>query len=140
MAHAQQLEKQVKGMQSRIEELESALKAQSNGNDLHPLVQQGSLDHAGLLTFDEDDIDEVTDAVDALSLGAGGQARYHGLTASSEVSILVHMRVDFVISLNLSVWQTLQGLIHPPVCPSSSNYLFIADIYSCVDCGLCPRH
>ncbi|KZP10749.1 hypothetical protein FIBSPDRAFT_199814 [Athelia psychrophila] len=97
MAHAQQLEKQVKGMQSRIEELESALKAQSNGNDLHPLVQQGSLDHAGLLTFDEDDIDEVTDAVDALSLGAGGQARYHGLTASSE---------------------TLQGLIHPPTADS----------------------
>lgn len=116
-------------MQSRIEELENALKAQSNGNDLPPLVQQGSLDHAGLLAFDEDDIDEATDAIDTLSLGAGGQTRYHGLTASSEVSILVHIRVNFVTSSNLSVWQTLQGLIHPPVCPPSSVYLFIADIY-----------
>lgn len=95
MAHAQRLEKQVKGMQTRIEELENALKAQSDGNELHPLVQQGSLDQAGLLTFDEDDLDQTTDAIDTLSIGTSGQARYHGLTASSEVSALRCLRVLF---------------------------------------------
>ena len=93
MAHAQRLEGQMKVMQSRIKELESALKSQSNKDSVHPLLQKGSgsLDQAELYTFEpqeEDDIGEVTDSVDALSIGAGGKARYHGLTASSEVSIL----------------------------------------------------
>ncbi|KAF7969112.1 hypothetical protein HWV62_28324, partial [Athelia sp. TMB] len=85
-------------MQSRIKELESALGSQASDENVRSSLQQGSasLDHAGLYTFEpqeNDDIDEVADAVDALSIGAGGQARYHGLTTSSE---------------------TLQGLIEPP--------------------------
>lgn len=92
MAYAQRLEKQVKGMQLRIEELESALKVQFDGNELHS--QQGSLDQAELLTFDEDDVDATTEAIDTLSIGEGGKARYHGLTATSEVSALRRLYVN----------------------------------------------
>ncbi|KAF7986802.1 hypothetical protein HWV62_20430 [Athelia sp. TMB] len=116
------LEGQLKAMQSRIKELESALGSQASDENVRSSLQQGSasLDHAGLYTFEpqeNDDIDEVADAVDALSIGAGGQARYHGLTTSSEVSILEQVCLNTLNKRLCRPYKDLSNLLYASPSP-----------------------
>lgn len=76
MAHAQRLQEQVNGLTERCHQLEKEL-ARAQGTDAgegpsHTLP---------------DSITTVSEGLGSLSIGFHGQAKYHGETSSSEVSV-----------------------------------------------------
>lgn len=96
MAQAQRLNEQVKTANGRIRDLEQALsEMQSRVGDgiLHPLLKRDAGKDPAKIEFsdfetiyDDDAIHEVSDAIGSLAIGTDGKAKYHGETASSEVS------------------------------------------------------
>jgi len=80
MAHAQKLAEQVKSMSARIQELEEALQQTQAGDAVHPLLTRADEEPLWDPT-----LEDVSEAIGSLFIGADGQAKYHGGSAGSEV-------------------------------------------------------
>lgn len=88
MAHAQKLTEQVKALTTRVQELESTLRDTSSGNQDNsrtPLSETTTVDD---VPYDEG-VNDVYEAIGSLSIGLDGQTKYHGESASSEVSRII---------------------------------------------------
>ena len=97
MAHAQRLSEQVESLKARVQELELSLaKGETNG-----------ISRSMPAAADLSDTD-VTEAIGSLSIGVYGQSKYHGESASSEVSLL-SSALSLVISHGST--QYFQGLL-----------------------------
>jgi hypothetical protein len=90
MAHAQKLTEQVKSLTSRVHELETALRGTSNSgqSSSHVLLSDASTLAGGDAAHEEED--DIYEAIGSLSIGLDGQTKYHGESASSEVSRIPH--------------------------------------------------
>ncbi|KZP23762.1 hypothetical protein FIBSPDRAFT_930268 [Athelia psychrophila] len=87
-AQVQRLGNQVKSAQARVEELQNRLGATSAGGT-HPLLQKDTLAlPADDLQFYNDDSD-LAEAMGSLAVDPDGNAKYHGESAASEVTLLI---------------------------------------------------
>ena len=98
MAHAQRLSEQVESLKARVQELELAL-AKGETNCIPRSMPAAAADLSDT---------DVTEAIGSLSIGVYGQSKYHGESASSEVSLL-SSALSIVISHGST--QYFQGLL-----------------------------
>lgn len=81
----------VKSAQRRVKELEAALKAKRGSSSRLPQQRTRLAGHdSELELYTEKSIDAVSDALGSLSIGHDSRAKYHGESASSEVSTSCH--------------------------------------------------
>ncbi|KAG6815799.1 hypothetical protein H0H87_011243 [Tephrocybe sp. NHM501043] len=81
MAQAQRLSDQVKSLNSRVRELEAALARTGHAVPEEQAVSRNVGDREAPRA---DGVESVSEAIGSLSLGADGQAKYHGESAGSE--------------------------------------------------------